>query len=203
MTNILIWYKKLIKNQLNIFFSFFSTILLVLHRNFFNFPSQKTHDMSNSFQEIDLTYLESIADGDVEIIKELITIFLEQVPEFTDGLDSYLSKKDWKGIAALAHKAKSSVISMGMNTLGNTDLKNLELVAKQFRINELKQIKNPDSREQEELSQLTRGLESYPKQRQDWVKENANEETVVSIINRFNKTCQTACKELKTVLERN
>lgn len=159
--------------------------------------------MSNSFQEIDLTYLESIADGDVEIIKELITIFLEQVPEFTNGFDKSLSRKDWKGIAALAHKAKSSVISMGMNTLGNTELKNLELVAKQIRINELKQIQNSDSREKEELSQLIRGLESYPKQRQDWVKENANEDTVVSIINKFNNTCQTACNELKTVLERN
>lgn len=158
--------------------------------------------MSTSYQEINLSYLESIADGDQEIIKELITIFLEQVPEFTDGLADHYSGKNWKGIAALAHKAKSSVISMGMNNLGNNDLKNLELVAKNLRIQELQTLESITDRETEELNQLIKGLESYPKQRQDWVKENTSEKTVVCIIDKFNQTCQTACNELKTVLER-
>lgn len=159
--------------------------------------------MSTGFQEIDLTYLESIADGDQSIVLELITIFLEQVPEFTGALDKYYADKDWKGIAALAHKAKSSVISMGMNDLGNNDLKNLELVAKHYRILELQGKVETNSKELEELTQLLRTIESYPKQRQIWVKENTSEETVVSIIKKFNDTCQKACAELKTVLERN
>ena len=158
--------------------------------------------MSTSYQEINLSYLESIADGDQEIIKELITIFLEQVPEFTEGLANNFSAKNWKGIAALAHKAKSSVISMGMNYLGNNDLKNLELVAKSLRVRELQALALISDRETEEMNHLIKGLESYPKQRQVWVKENTSEKTVVLIIEKFNQACQTACNELKTVLER-
>lgn len=159
--------------------------------------------MSTTFQEIDLTYLESIADGDKEIIKELVVIFLEQVPEFTQGLDKFFAEKNWKGIAALAHKAKSSVISMGMAELGNIDLKNLELLAKYLRILELQHNENPGFKGEDELSHLIRTLESYPKQRQDWVKENASEKIIISIIKKFNNTCEKACAELKTVLERN
>ena len=131
--------------------------------------------MSNGFQEIDLTYLESIADGEQEIVKELITIFLDQVPEFTVGLEHYFAEKDWKGIAALAHKAKSSVISMGMSEMGNVDLKNLELVAKHYRILELQNANETDLKQKDELAQLIRTLESYPIQRQEWVKENASD----------------------------
>jgi hypothetical protein len=91
---------------------------------------------------------------------------------------------------------------MGMAEMGNVDLKNLELVAKHYRILELQRKTDSDSKEKEELSQLKRTLESYPNQRQLWVKENATEENVIAIINRFNETCQKACVELKTVLER-
>ncbi len=65
--------------------------------------------MSSTHQEINLSYLESIADGDQGIINELVTIFLDQIPEFTDGFNHYYSNKDWKKLAAIAHKAKSSV----------------------------------------------------------------------------------------------
>lgn len=81
--------------------------------------------MSLEFKEVDLTYLESIADGDKEIIEELINIFIDQIPEFTEGLRNGLEQKDWRALAGIAHKAKSSVVSMGMNNLGNVDLKTL------------------------------------------------------------------------------
>ncbi len=158
--------------------------------------------MSTGFKEIDLTYLEGIADGDQEIIKELITIFMEQVPEFVEGFENGFSEKNWKLIAALAHKAKSSVISMGMSGLGNIDLKNLELIAKQLRISELQASKSGVISDFEEINQLKRNFESYPKQRQDWVKNNISEESVNNIIKKFNTTCWKACTELKTVLER-
>jgi len=93
--------------------------------------------MPNQFNVINLTYLESISEGDNEIIKELINIFIDQMPEFFDGFEESFEQKDWMKIAALAHKAKSSVLSMGMDDLGNRDLKNLELICKQMVLNDL------------------------------------------------------------------
>ena len=87
--------------------------------------------MPHKQKHIDLSYLTSIADNDQNLIKELVDIFLEQLPEFTDGLSTTYERHDWSTIASLSHKAKSSVVSMGMEELGNIDLKNLELLAKQ------------------------------------------------------------------------
>ena len=158
--------------------------------------------MSTNNQVIDLTYLESIADGDSEIVKELIIIFLDQIDEFTGGLRNYFEAGDWRGIAALAHKAKSSVISMGMAELGNHDLKNLELIAKFFTIDELQNKGKLSDKEEDELNLLKRNLSGYPETRQSWVVENASKETVYNIINKFDDICQQAGNELKVFLEK-
>ena len=158
--------------------------------------------MLTNNQVIDLTYLESIADGDSEIVKELINIFLEQIEEFTGGLENYFKTEDWRGIASLAHKAKSSVISMGMAELGNHDLKNLELIAKFFTINELHHKTQLEANEEEELNLLKRCLSSYPETKQNWVVENASKEIISNIIIKFNDTCQEAGNELRIFLEK-
>ena len=154
-------------------------------------------------QVIDLTYLKSIADGDSEIVTELINIFLDQIDEFTGGFEKYFNDEDWRGVAALAHKAKSSVISMGMTELGNHDLKNLELIAKFFTISELHNKKQLEIKEEDELSLLKRCLSSYPETRQNWVVENASKEIISEIMNKFNNICQEAGNELRFFLENN
>jgi HPt (histidine-containing phosphotransfer) domain-containing protein len=155
----------------------------------------------NSFKEIDLSYLESIADGDIVVIKELISIFLEQVPEFTEGLSTHFEKQEWKEIAGLAHKAKSSVISMGMNDLGNIDLKNLELIAKCFRIEQLQKSIDITEKEKEELKYLEHNINNLDAKKKKWVYDNISEEIMNDIIKRFVFICNNACVELKTVLE--
>lgn len=157
--------------------------------------------MSSSHQEINLSYLESIADGDQGIINELITIFLDQVPEFTEGFKLYYNAQDWKRLAALAHKAKSSVLSMGMNELGNVDLKNLELIAKSFRLKELEKSGSLEVKEEEEIKALQKSLSNYPDEKQIWLRENSTKETMELIIEKFINACNVACVELKTVLE--
>lgn len=77
----------------------------------------------------DLSYLESMSMGSQEMINEMIQIFLDQIPEFTDGLKDLLAKEDYVALGALAHKAKSSVAVMGMDDLAGK-LKDLELRAK-------------------------------------------------------------------------
>ncbi len=85
--------------------------------------------MSAKFTYADLEYLESMSMGSNEMIVEMIDLFIEQIPEFTDGLAAHLSEADFAALGAMAHKAKSSVAVMGMNNLAN-DLKQLELSAK-------------------------------------------------------------------------
>lgn len=73
-----------------------------------------------------LDYLKEITGGEPEIMKEFIQMFFDQLPEFRDGLTSNLANKKWKELGELAHKAKSSVMTFGMNELGYR-LKELQL----------------------------------------------------------------------------
>ena len=153
--------------------------------------------MPNPYKHINLGYLESITDGDNELIKELVSIFIEQVPEFNVGFEDGLNKKDWGQIAAIAHKAKSSVMSMGMEELGNKDLKNLELIAKLLKVEETELT----SGKSEETEQIRKNFDSYPEDRKQWLTENKSEQTVQAIIDHFNNTCKAALDELNVVLE--
>lgn len=156
--------------------------------------------MDNRFKTVDLTYLKTIADGNDDIIRELVQIFIDQLPEFTDGLQDGFKSNDWVSIAAIAHKAKSSVISMGMNELGEKDLKNLELTAKNRRIKELALLSEKSPAQASELDKLTQNIKGYSEEKQKWVLENDKDETIKKIIDKFVATCDVALKELKTVL---
>ena len=85
--------------------------------------------MANQFTYANLGYLESMSMGSDEMVNEMIQIFLDQIPEFTEGLADLLNQKDFIALGALAHKAKSSVAVMGMDDLASK-LKDLELKAK-------------------------------------------------------------------------
>jgi HPt (histidine-containing phosphotransfer) domain-containing protein len=73
-----------------------------------------------------LNYLNEITGGESEITKEFIQMFFDQLPEFRDGMTLFLAEKKWKELGELAHKAKSSVMTFGMNDLGH-HLKELQL----------------------------------------------------------------------------
>jgi HPt (histidine-containing phosphotransfer) domain-containing protein len=73
-----------------------------------------------------LSYLNEITGGEPEIMKEFIQMFFDQLPEFKDGLTSHLATKNYEELGKLAHKAKSSVMTFGMNELGYR-LKELQL----------------------------------------------------------------------------
>ena len=73
-----------------------------------------------------LDYLKEITGGEAEVMKEFIQMFFDQFPEFIDGMKNYLAEKKWKELGEIAHKAKSSVMTFGMNELGY-QLKELQL----------------------------------------------------------------------------
>lgn len=86
--------------------------------------SKKTSMAQSRYTNLD--YLKEITGGESEIMKEFIQMFFDQLPEFRDGLTGYLAEKKWKELGELAHKAKSSVMTFGMNDLG-VRLKELQI----------------------------------------------------------------------------
>jgi len=73
-----------------------------------------------------LNYLRTITEGDTESMQEIIILFIEQVPEFIRNLKKHLAEERYAELGNEAHKAKSSVMIMGMENLGH-DLKSLQL----------------------------------------------------------------------------
>jgi len=73
-----------------------------------------------------LDYLRNITGGDKDSIREIILLFMEQVPEFIGNMRKHLDEKNYIELGREAHKAKSSVMILGMEDLGH-DLKALQL----------------------------------------------------------------------------
>jgi HPt (histidine-containing phosphotransfer) domain-containing protein len=82
------------------------------------------------FKYINTEYLEMVAGGDSDLLRELIGMFRDQVLEFNSELKALYEEGDYKALGDLAHKAKSSVAIMGMDSLANM-LKTFELEAKE------------------------------------------------------------------------
>ncbi len=81
--------------------------------------------MANRFTYADLTYLEEMSMGSTDVLVELVLLFLDQVPEYTDNLLSALTNLDFASLSLAAHKAKSSMAALGMHTMA-ADLERLE-----------------------------------------------------------------------------
>lgn len=92
--------------------------------------------MDKNYQQIKIEQLETVSFGDNEFKKELIEIFLEQIPEFITNLNDYFAKGDLKNLAKEAHTAKSSTLIFGMKSTGNL-LKEIQIQAEQNITNQL------------------------------------------------------------------
>ena len=84
--------------------------------------------MTKSTHHTDLTYLKNLADGNDELIVEMIGIYKTQIPQFIDLMKKAIDETNWDALAAIAHKAKSSVVFMGISYLAEV-LKDMELKA--------------------------------------------------------------------------
>ncbi|NLN30759.1 MAG: Hpt domain-containing protein [Bacteroidales bacterium] len=83
-----------------------------------------------TYQYINPEYLDSVSAGDTGIVKELVDMFRSQIKETQNEMKFLLNKKDYNSLGLLAHKAKSSVLIMGMKDLGSL-LKTFELQARE------------------------------------------------------------------------
>jgi HPt (histidine-containing phosphotransfer) domain-containing protein len=80
------------------------------------------------YEYIKTEYLEMVAGGDPGLLKELVSMFKDQVAEFNHEMKGLFEEKNYKALGNLAHKAKSSVAIMGMDSLANM-LRTFELQA--------------------------------------------------------------------------
>lgn len=109
--------------------------------------------MAEKFQYVNLDYLEDISGGDNNFKKELIEIFLKQVPEFISNMHQYLEEEKYDLLAKEAHTAKSSVLIFMMEETGAT-LKKIQLLAQEDEIDPI-----PDM-----ISQVEEALEGAVKE---------------------------------------
>ena len=85
--------------------------------------------MNEKGKMVDLSYVKDMAGDSLELVNEMINIFISQVPDFISEMKSYHEDKDWSSLGLVAHKAKSSLAVMGMEKQANL-LKELEIKSK-------------------------------------------------------------------------
>ncbi len=74
--------------------------------------------MNCNQKTIDFKHLDSVANGDENFKKELIGIFLNQIPHFIHNMKDYLGSNKTEKLAREAHTAKSSALIFGMENTG-------------------------------------------------------------------------------------
>ena len=80
-------------------------------------------------QDIDLSFLNEIADGNKEFVDESIEMFVAQTPGMLDTIKAGILEKNWQIAAAAAHKLKPNLGFFGMTTSEELS-RNIELMAK-------------------------------------------------------------------------
>jgi HPt (histidine-containing phosphotransfer) domain-containing protein len=141
----------------------------------------------------DLSYLKEMSGDDNSIIVEMITIFLEQIPEFEEEISIHFKARDWQELGAMAHKAKSSVRTLGMEKTGEC-LEQLEHFSKGNLKSELQ-------------TKRENGIEFSPNDEKNWsnVKNESSNDIELAIIpklvEQFLAHCPIAIKELKKSME--
>jgi HPt (histidine-containing phosphotransfer) domain-containing protein len=87
--------------------------------------------MSNIFadQDLDLSFLYEIADGNTGFISESIDMFLQHTPEMLQTLTTAINDNDWTEVMATAHKLKPNLGFFGMS-ISQAIIQEVELMAK-------------------------------------------------------------------------
>ncbi|WP_210464518.1 hybrid sensor histidine kinase/response regulator [Rufibacter roseolus] len=79
---------------------------------------------------IDLSYLENFANGNVEFMRDILRLFIEQTPKLVQELTRAVSLSNWNETRTLAHKIKPSIALVGIR-----ELEDLNNTIEQFALN--------------------------------------------------------------------
>ncbi|MDR0386228.1 MAG: Hpt domain-containing protein [Prevotellaceae bacterium] len=78
----------------------------------------------------DLKYLQQMTGSNLEVMKEMIDLFLSQLADVRSEFDVLLENRNWMELSRVAHKIKSSALVMGIEMMA-TEMKELELLTKE------------------------------------------------------------------------
>jgi histidine phosphotransfer protein HptB len=74
---------------------------------------------------LDIAYLSELSDGDPDFEKELLEVFLEDIPIHITAIQHAITTQDWPQLHRAAHQIKGASANIGANTLA-TFAHNLE-----------------------------------------------------------------------------
>lgn len=77
----------------------------------------------------DLSMVEAISGGDKSFIRKMVQLFLDTVPATLNDLKTTSGNGDWASLSKHAHKLKSTIDSMNINSL-KQDIRTIEASAK-------------------------------------------------------------------------
>ena len=86
----------------------------------------------------DLTLVEAISKNDPSFVGTLINLFLESIPNDLVELNESYSQNNWNKFSHIAHKLKSTIDTLGINSIAET-------------IREIETLDERENRNQKEL----------------------------------------------------
>ena len=98
---------------------------------------------SNADFNLDLSYLQDVANGSNEFMIDMMEMFLKQTPGYFEQLDQLIKDENWPVVADISHKIKPSLTFMGIESArvsldeiehNARNLKNLETITPAFKI---------------------------------------------------------------------
>ena len=95
---------------------------------------------SNGEKVCDLNYLTEMMGGKKSLIKEIMDVFLKQIPEELQSINDAITKTDYATIKKFAHTMKSSVSIMSVSILTPVLQEMEDLGARAIDIEQIKQL---------------------------------------------------------------
>ncbi len=98
---------------------------------------------NNADFNLDLSYLQDVANGSNEFMIDMMEMFLKQTPGYFEQLDQLIKDENWPVVADISHKIKPSLTFMGIESArvsldeiehNARNLKNLETITPAFKI---------------------------------------------------------------------
>lgn len=77
----------------------------------------------------DLSMIRAISRGDEDFVRKMMELFIETVPLNLNDLNNSLERKNWDMVSKTAHKLKSTIDSMGIESI-KENIRIVELTAR-------------------------------------------------------------------------
>lgn len=75
----------------------------------------------NTYSHIDLSYLELMADGDLDMKKMMLEMLLTELPEELSKMRTLADAEDWEALKSVSHKMKSTLSYVGNEMMTNSN----------------------------------------------------------------------------------